>query len=180
MRTRFYRLLLGLLALLLSAGASAADERVALDRALSEARTLFAAARPALDGRRFGLDLDAYAAALALEPITPSVWDGAVRVVPEIRARASGSCQRYAAFVVMPPAAGQLRLVLCPQYFSPGADDLRRLTMLHEMVHAVAGRDECRAMALAAAIEQAASGRHTPVDAYWRANGCPDSAFRLP
>ena len=73
-----------------------------------------------------------------------------------------------------------MRLVLCPQFFSDGADALRVLTVLHEMVHAVAGPDECQAMAFAARVEHAATGQFTPVDAYWQASGCEGSAYRLP
>ncbi|MBU1304829.1 MAG: hypothetical protein KKF33_04825 [Alphaproteobacteria bacterium] len=151
-----------------------------LAQALAQAQAQFAKAAPDLDGNRFGVDLAAYGEAMALAPISNSVWNEAVVVKPAIRATASGSCQRYAAFVILPPEEGVVSLVLCPQFFSPGADGLRRLTILHEMVHAVAGRDECQAMALAAAVEQAASGRFTPVDAYWRANDCASSRFRLP
>ena len=171
---------LATLVLTLLALPAQANDQAMLDEALSSARTLFAETRHSPDLRRFGVDLDAYASALALQPIANSVWDGIVQVTPEIRRKASGSCQSYAAFVVMPPEAQKLRLVLCPQFFSAGADDLRRLTILHEMVHAVAGRDECRAMAFAAAIEQAGLGRHTPVDRYWQVNDCRGSAFRLP
>ena len=98
----------------------------------------------------------------------------------EIRPEASGSCSRFAAFVVTPPKGGTIPLVLCPKFFTAGADALRELTILHEMVHVVAGTDECQAMAFAARIEMAAKGTFTPVDAYWRANSCEGSRYRLP
>ena len=71
-------------------------------------------------------------------------------------------------------------LVVCPRFFTPGADELRELTILHEMVHVVAGTNECQAMAFAARVQHAATGRFTPVDGYWRASGCESSQYRLP
>jgi hypothetical protein len=73
-----------------------------------------------------------------------------------------------------------VRLTLCPQFSEEGSRELRRLTVLHEMVHVVAGPDECRAMAFAARIEHLATGSFTPVDRYWQANGCDRSGFGLP
>jgi hypothetical protein len=35
-------------------------------------------------------------------------------------------------------------------------------------------------MAYAARIQSLATGRFTPVDAYWQANNCAGSAFSLP
>ena len=69
---------------------------------------------------------------------------------------------------------------VCPTFFSSGADSLRRLTILHELVHVVSDADECRAMAFAAAVEQAALGRFTAVDTYWQRNGCAGSRYALP
>lgn len=157
-----------------------ANDQTMLERALATALAQAERALPALDGRAFGVDLAAYRAALRLEPFSSAVWGGQTTVALEIRAEPSGSCSRYAAFVRMPPEDGEVLLVLCPQFFTPGADDLRVLTILHEMVHVVAGRDECQAMALAASVEQLATGAATPVDAYWQAQGCQTSAFRLP
>ncbi|MGV8854595.1 MAG: hypothetical protein ACOH2L_08085 [Devosia sp.] len=157
-----------------------ADDAALLDRALAGARAQFAQALPRLGENEFGVDVASYRKALALEDFTAGAWKSAVRVAPKIRAKASGSCQDFAAFVRIPPDKGVVPLVLCPQFFTPGADRLRVLTILHEMVHAVAGRDECQAMAFAARVEQLATGRLTPVDAYWRANKCASSAYRLP
>jgi hypothetical protein len=150
------------------------------DRAFDEAIGQFESARPNLPVRLFGVDLADYRDALTLRRFASSHWGGTMRLEVERGSAAAGSCNRFAAFVRLPPRDGSVLLVLCPQFFTPGADDLRRLTILHELVHVVAGPDECRAMAFAAHIEQAATGAFTPVERYWRSNGCAGSAFTLP
>jgi len=157
-----------------------ADDQALLYRALATALALAERALPALDSSAFGVDVDDYLAALRLQPFASVVWGGDIQVELQIRSEPSGSCSRYAAFVRMPPEQGRLPLVLCPQFFTPDADDLRVLTVLHEMVHVVAGRDECQAMAFAATIEELATGAATPVDAYWAASNCAQSPYSLP
>jgi hypothetical protein len=127
-----------------------------------------------------GVDVAAYRDALTLQRFTSELWGGTVTVDLVVRDTPDGSCGRFAAFARIPPENRIARLVLCPQFFSDGADMLRELTVLHEMVHVVAGPDECQAMAFAARIEQVAKGRFTPVDAYWQASGCAGSGYRLP
>ena len=156
------------------------DDAGLLDRAVSAAVRTLDAALPQLDPLPFGVDTIAYRAALTQKRFQSAQWGAPVDLVLEIRPEASGSCSRFAAFVVMPPKTGKIPLVLCPKFFTQGADALRELTILHEVVHVVAGPDECRAMAFAARVEQAAKGKFTPVNAYWRANDCPASGFSLP
>lgn len=151
-----------------------------LDRAFDNAVATFETALPRLAVDEAGIDIAAYRDALTLRRFVSRHWGGTVTVDLAIRETRTGSCTRFAAFVRIPPENGVVRLVLCPQFFSDGADALRELTILHEMVHVVAGPDECQAMAFAARIEQAAKGRFTPVDAYWQASGCAGSALSLP
>lgn len=151
-----------------------------LETAFERAVVQFERARPGLGASEFGVDVAAYRDALTLRRFTSSHWGAPVTLAVALREAATGSCARYAAFVRIPPENGAVTLVACPQFLAPGADALRTLTILHELVHVVAGPDECRAMAFAARVEQLASGRHTPVDAYWRANGCESGAFSLP
>ena len=158
----------------------AAQDSAVLERALADALATLERALPKLATEEFGVDVAAYRDALGLQQFGSAYWGGAIQLETEIRPKATGSCGRFAAFVRMPPENGAVRLVLCPQFFSPGADALRELTVLHEMVHVVAGPDECQAMALAARIEVAATGAFTPVDAYWRASGCVASRYSLP
>jgi hypothetical protein len=174
------RICLVMLLTALLAGPAVAQDQAVLDRALDAAVALFETARPHLATTDSGVDVGAYRDALTLQQFQSAHWGGIVTVELAIRATEAGSCGRFAAFARIPPEDGTVRLVLCPQFFSDGADDLRRLTVLHEMVHVVAGADECRAMAFAARVEQAANGRFTPVDAYWRASGCENSAYSLP
>lgn len=171
--------LVALLIALLTSPAIAQDQ-AALNRALDAAIAMFETARPGLDATEVGVDVAAYRDALTLQQFGSAHWGGTVTVELIIRSTAGGSCGQFAAFARIPPENGIVSLVLCPQFFTPGADDLRRLTILHEMVHVVAGADECRAMAFAARVEQAASGRFTPVDAYWQASGCAGSRYALP
>lgn len=164
----------------LLAGPAVAQDQATLNRALDAAIAMFETARPALGATELGVDVAAYRDALTLQRFDSDHWGGPVTVELVIRATASGSCGQFAAFARIPPKNGTVSLVLCPEFFTDGADDLRRLTILHEMVHVVAGADECRAMAFAARIEQAATGAFTPVDAYWQASGCEGSGFLLP
>lgn len=177
-RTMLVRLVALLTALL--AGPAIAQDQATLNQALDAAIDMFEAARPNLGPTELGVDVAAYRDALTLQQFGSAHWGGAVTVELAMRSTASGSCGRFAAFARIPPENGAVSLVLCPQFFSAGADELRRLTILHEMVHVVAGTDECRAMAFAARVEQAASGRFTPVDAYWQASGCAGSRYALP
>ena len=174
----FLRLLL-VLAILCPGPVMSAD-RAMLNRALDAAIATFEAARPHLGANGFGVDVRAYRDALTLLRFQSGHWGGAVTVNFVTSDKVDGDCGRFAAFVRIPPEQGVVPLVFCPQFFSPGADALRELTVLHEMVHVVAGSDECRAMVFAARIEQAARGRFTPVATYWQANGCPDKGYRLP
>lgn len=164
--------------LLLPAAAQA--QQSSLDAAITSAVATFEAARSRLDPGAFGVDGAAYRDALSLQRFQSARWGGAVQVQMSISQDSGGSCGRFAAYTRFPPENGSIRLVLCPQFFTRGADALRELTILHEMVHVVAGGDECQAMAFAASVQMAASGAFTPVDGYWRANGCEGGAFRLP
>lgn len=167
------------LACCLAAPARAQDD-AKLERALGAAMTTFETAFPKLGASEFGVDTAAYRDAMSFLTFRSAHWGGQVTVDPQIRREATGSCSRFAAFVRIPPENGVVSLVLCPEFFREGADGLRELTILHEMVHAVAGSNECQAMAFAARVEQAAKGHFTPVTAYWQASGCPASEYRLP
>ena len=167
-------LMIFMLSALPPARADMADS--AFDRAIAQ----FETARLKLPAELFGVDVAAYRAALTFRQFTSSHWGGTITMQVENGSEADNSCSRYAAFVSLPPRDGKIRLILCPQFSAPGADALRTLTILHELVHVVAGPNECRAMAFAAHIEQAATGRFTDVGNYWRANGCAGSDFTLP
>lgn len=168
------------IAFALCASPAMAQDSVVFERALDAAIATFEAALPRLDADATDVDIAAYRDALTLQRFRSPRWGGTVTLDIDIREQAEGSCGRFAAFVVLPPENGVVRLVLCPRFFTPGADALRELTILHEMVHVVAGTDECQAMAFAARIEAAARGTFTPVNAYWQASGCEQSAYRLP
>lgn len=169
---------LGFLVLLLASPAALAQD--AADRAFAAAADAFETALPSLERELYGVDLAAYRDGLTLRRFSSAHWGGTVRLAVTSPSSANGDCGRFAAYVTIPPQEGVVRLALCPQFYQEGTDGLRRLTVLHEMVHVVAGPDECRAMAFAARIEQVATGRHTPVDRYWQANGCAGSGFSLP
>lgn len=150
------------------------------DAAFVRAIDQFERAVPHLPAELFGVDVAAYRDALTFRNFSSRHWGGTIRLKIDNRGEATGSCSRYAAFVRLPPENGVLTLVLCPQFSTGGADALRTLTVLHELVHVVAGPDECRAMAFAAHIEKYATGHFTDVSRYWQANDCPGSGFSLP
>lgn len=167
------------LAFALACGAASASDLL-VEQALTDATASFEKALPGLGATVFDVDVAAYRDALGLQQFRSSYWGGRISLDIERRAEATGSCKQFAAFVRIPPENSAVKLVLCPQFFSPGADALRELTVLHEMVHVVAGRDECQAMAFAAKVQMAATGTFTPVDAYWQASGCAGSRYTLP
>lgn len=148
--------------------------------ASNDAMAAFATARAQLPSEVAGIDVAAYEEALSRGRFVSRHWGGTIMLELHESADGGGNCGRFAAFVSLPPRDGSVRLTLCPQFSADGTPELRRLTILHEMVHVVAGPDECRAMAFAARIEQLATGSFTPVDRYWQANGCQNSGFGLP
>jgi hypothetical protein len=172
------RLLLpALLAILLFPGPALANP---INIAIDDAVAAFERAAPRLAATEMGVDVLAYRDALIRGRFASTHWGGMIDLDVMEQPEANGDCARFAAYVRIPPENSRVSLVVCPQFSSDGADALRRLTILHEMVHVVAGPDECRAMAFAARIEQLAFGNFTPVERYWQANACAGSAFRLP
>lgn len=169
--------LLALSILLLSAVQARAD---AVQTAFNDAIAAFEAARAGLVAESFGVDVTAYRDALTEGQFASRHWGGEIAVELIEPAESSGACARFAAYVHLPAHDGRVRMVVCPQFSADGTPALRRLTVLHEMVHVVAGADECRAMAFAARVELLANGAFTPVERYWRANDCDQSPFRLP
>jgi hypothetical protein len=163
--------------LLLAVSPARAD---AITAAVNDAIAAFALAQPQLPAEVAGVDVAAYGSALTSGRFLSRHWGGEIVLDLHESADSSGACARYVAYVALPPRDGSVRLTICPRFSAEGTDALRRLTILHEMVHVVAGPDECRAMVFAAQIELLASGSYTPVERYWEANDCPASGFRLP
>lgn len=163
--------------LLLTAPALAAT---AVDTAFKNAIAAFERAAPQLGSESFGVDVAAYRNALRNRRFDSGFWGSAIRLDVVKGDTDEGSCSRFAAYVRIPPENGVIRLVICPEFIDRGNEGLRALTILHEMVHVVAGPDECRAMAFAAQVEFIATGQYTPVERYWQANGCGQSSYTLP
>ena len=174
------RLLLPLLAVLALALPQSPARADAISTALNDAIAAFSVARSQLPAHLAGVDTAAYGEALSSGRFTSRHWGGAIALDLHESADEGGACARFAAYVHLPPRDGAVRLTLCPQFSAEGTRELRRLTVLHEMVHVVAGPDECQAMAFAAKVEQLATGSFTPVDHYWQVNGCDRSGFSLP
>lgn len=170
---RFFSFILFALLLIAPARADVIDD------AVNNAIAAFERASPGLGASPFGVDAQAYRDALVLGRFSSSHWGEPV-ALNLVRSAGGGNCTRFAAYVTLPPQNGTVTLTLCPQFLDSGTLALRTLTILHEMVHVVAGPDECRAMAYAAQIEQLATGTTTPVDRYWQANNCTNSGYRLP
>ena len=124
----------------------------AIVAAFQRAIAAFDRAEPALGAEAFGVNVKTYREALSRRQFSSDFWGGAVQLDVVRRDTPDGSCSRYAAFVRSPPENGVLGLIICPEFLTPGTEALRALTILHEMVHVVAGPDECRAMAFAARV----------------------------
>lgn len=163
--------------LLVSAPQSRAD---AINNAFNDAIALFERAAPRLSSVHQGVDIGAFRDALTLGQFSSGYWGRDITLSITEQTSANGSCANYAAFVRIPPQEGHIEMTFCPEFSTHGTPTLRRLTVLHEMVHVVAGADECGAMAFASAVEYAATGSFTGVERYWRANQCDRSGFALP
>ncbi len=167
-----------LLCVLLPAGPAWADP--VIDAAFRTAQIALERARPHLGRETFGVEVSAVRDALSDRRFSSAYWGGRLDLRVVRSSTTQGACDNYAAFVGLPPENGVVTLTFCPEFFTPGTEGLRALTVLHEIVHAVAGPDECQAMAFAARVEYLAIDHYTPVERYWRANDCARSGFSLP
>ena len=162
-----------------SAPAQAQQQRM-LDNALAGATRTFEQAMGKLGTATEGVDTAAYRDALKRHRFYSSQWDMELEVDFLIKSAEDRRCDSFAAYVIPAIESGAVNVVLCPKFFSSGADALRETTILHEMVHVVAGTDECRAMAYTAQLQFIATGRFQSVAQYWDKNRCGRSAFSLP
>ncbi|MEO5806990.1 hypothetical protein [Devosia sp.] len=170
------RWILAVLALFAIMASPAQAQQSVLDRALADAARTLARAMPKLNAVELGIPMASYKKALTRRLVR---FNGATANAPisfVFAREGEGSCDRFVAYVRGPGAA----MYLCPKFFSRGADAQRETTILHEMVHIVAGPDECLAMAFTARVQFVASGTFQPVAQYWAANGCPQSKYALP
>ena len=151
-----------------------------IDDALQSAARTFERAAGQLDAVSMGISKADYGDALTKGRFASSQWDATLDVRVARNDSERGLCAGFAAYVTPAIEQGAVVLTICPQFFSPGADALRETTVLHEMVHVVAGPDECRAMAYTAQIQVLASGAFQPVHDYWNKNNCDASRYRLP
>ncbi|WDR00277.1 hypothetical protein PSC71_05735 [Devosia sp. J2-20] len=84
-------------------GMARGDEQIMLTRALEGAITQFEAARPRLGQSLSGVDIGAYGDALYRHRFAGGAWPGQTELTFDIRPDNSGSCNRFAAFVRIPP-----------------------------------------------------------------------------
>lgn len=178
MSPRLMQAIAAVLSVFVLAGPAVAQQDV-LDRALADASATAHKASAQLGRTEFGVDTAAYLRAVQQRVFVQP--DG--QIVPihfVIEGKASGSCQKFAAYVVPVANDPGKYVFICPQFFTPGADRLRETTLLHELVHVVAGRDECQAMALTARVQYLASGSFQSVAKYWADSQCEASRYRLP
>ncbi|KFC67421.1 hypothetical protein FF80_02199 [Devosia sp. LC5] len=151
-----------------------------LDQAIADATRTFERALPQLGATMMGVDTNAYRDALKARRFHSARTGGARDVIFVIENSENGPCARFAAYVAGVANSDAAHMFLCPQFFTPDADLLRETTILHEMVHVVAGTDECQAMAFTAQVQMLARGSFVPVERYWKANGCVGSRYKLP
>ncbi|KKB77282.1 hypothetical protein VW29_18075 [Devosia limi DSM 17137] len=180
LRSLILVLALGLGALWPASAQAQAQQQRMLDRALNGAVHTFEQAMGTLEAAAIGVDIPAYSDALKRHRFYSSRWDMELDVNFAIRSAEDQRCERFAAYVMPAIDSGAVNVMLCPKFFSAGADALRETTILHEMVHVVAGTDECQAMAFTAQVQFIASGRFQAVAHYWDKNRCARSAFSLP
>lgn len=168
------------LALLFGLAPAQAQQDDLIETALRAAARTFERALPRLDAVTMGVPVQEYRDALVQRRFASSLWGTALDVQLVSNESEQGLCAGFAAYVTPAIQQGAVSLVICPRFFSPGADALRETTILHEMVHVVAGTDECQAMAFTARIQKLATGSFQPVTEYWARNKCNASRYRLP
>jgi hypothetical protein len=168
------------IALLFGLAPAQAQQGDMVEDALRAAARTFERALPQLDAITMGVPVQEYHDALVRHRFASSLWGTALNVQVVNNASEQGLCAGFAAYVTPAIQQGAVSLVICPRFFSPGAGALRETTILHEMVHAVAGTDECQAMAFTARIQKLATGSFQPVSDYWKRNKCNASRYRLP
>ena len=151
-----------------------------LDQALAGAAQSFASAQGRLGSNSMGIDTDTYSDAIGQLRFRPPGGKAEVAVLFKEQDGADARCARFAAYVIPAPQDGTATIHLCPQFFRSGTDALRQTTILHEMVHVVAGPDECLAMAYTAQVQVLATGSFQPVTGYWSQSGCETSSYKLP
>lgn len=157
-----------------------AQQNNVIEQALQAAARTFARALPRLDAVTMGVPTLDYHDALTQRRFASSLWDRVLDVDVVVKDNGRALCAGFAAYVTPAIEQGAVTLTICPQFFSPGADALRETTILHEMVHVVAGPDECRAMAFTASVQVLAEGAYQSVREYWDKNRCDASGYRLP
>jgi len=168
-------------ALAMLAGTSAAWAQSSLvEDALRAAQQTFELALLQLDAVTMGVPVDEYREALTQQQFASSMWHLPLKVELVTNSSDKGLCAGFAAYVTPAVDHNLMSLVLCPRFFTPGADSLRQTTILHEMVHVVAGPNECQAMAFTAHVQLLATGTFQPVRDYWSRNNCDASRYRLP
>ncbi|MDB5528351.1 MAG: hypothetical protein JWR51_1454 [Devosia sp.] len=168
------------IALLLGLTPAQAQQDDMIENALRAAARTFERALPGLDAVSMGVPTQEYHDALVQRRFASSLWGAPLDVQLVTNESERGLCSGFAAYVTPAIQQGAVSLVICPRFFSPGADELRQTTMLHEMVHVVAGTNECQAMAFTARIQKLATGSFQPVSDYWTRNKCNASRYRLP
>ena len=151
-----------------------------VDEALRSAVRTFQQAADRLDAVSMGVSKAEYGDALARGRFSSSLLGATLDVRVARNDSEHGLCAGFAAYVTPAIEQGAVVLTVCPRFFLPGADALRETTVLHEMVHVVAGPDECRAMAYTAQIQVLATGTFQLVQDYWNKNNCSTSRYRLP
>jgi hypothetical protein len=151
-----------------------------IDDALRSAVRTFERAAGQLEAVSMGVSKAEYGDALTARRFASTQWGATLDVRIASNDSERGLCAGFAAYVTPAIEQGAVVLTICPRFMLPGADALRETTVLHEMVHVVAGPDECRAMAYTAQIQVLATGTFQPVRDYWTRNNCDASHFRLP
>jgi hypothetical protein len=172
--------LVAALALLLGPAPTQAQQDAAIAEALRGAVQTFERALPQLDAVTMGVPVDQYHDALTRMRFASSQWNAELAVHLVSNESEQGLCAHFAAYVTPAIEQSAVSLVICPQFDAPGAGALRQTTILHEMVHVVAGTDECQAMAFTAHVQMLANGTFQPVTEYWKKNKCDGSRYRLP
>ena len=167
-------------ALLVSCTPAQAQQQEMLSDALGAAIRTFERASGHLGAVAMGVDNAAYGDALRQQRFHAPTWGAVLDVHLMIEDSGDGVCGRFAAYVRPAIDNGSINLHFCPEFFSPGADELRETTILHEMVHVVMGPDECLAMAYTAKIQALAHGTFLPITNYWNKHNCDSSGYSLP
>lgn len=169
---------------LLTSPAHSQTQQEELSNIIASAQGIAAKAHEAADFSAFNIwniDPALYSQALNDNSFYAPHWDQIVKIDYIIETESTGTCAGAYAYVrhqETGPNQLSASIHICP-YFFEASSYVKLETILHEMVHALTGVGECRAMAYTFALTQFGMGIAYLDEAVWAKNNCETSDYNI-